>query len=142
MRSIWTKDFVATVYNLVVEKGGPKFHATETPPAQRTVRGGMGTFTATCVTLAFFLQLISAQLERPILDRTGLTGEYDIDTHWTPERQTMSPLTTQPNGEPATEVNDPALTTALDEQLGLKLERTKGPIKTLVIQAVGRPGKN
>jgi uncharacterized protein (TIGR03435 family) len=131
-----------TVYNLAVAKGGPKFHATETPPAQRSVRGGMGSFTATGVTLGFFLQRISAQLERPILDRTGLTGEYDIDMHWTPERQTMSPVTTQAKSEPATEVNDPALTTALDEQLGLKLERSKGPIETLVIQSVERPGRN
>jgi uncharacterized protein (TIGR03435 family) len=54
----------------------------------------------------------------------------------------MSPVASQANGEPATEVNDPALLTALDEQLGLKLERTKGPIETLVIQSVERPGKN
>ena len=102
----------------------------------------MGSFTATGGTLEFFLQRISAQLERPILDRTGLTGEYDIDLHWTPERQTMSPATSQANGEPATEINDPAVATALDEQLGLRLERTKGPIEALVIQAVERPGTN
>jgi len=131
-----------TVYNLVVAKGGPKSQATQTPPEQRSVRGGMGSFTATGVTLEFFLQRVSAQLEGPIFDRTGLTGEYDINLHWTPERQTMSAVTTQANGEPAMEVDDPALTTALDEQLGLKLERTKGPVETLVIQGVERPARN
>ena len=129
------------VYNLVIAKGGPKFQATKSQPAQRSFRGGMGSFTATGVRLEFFLQPIAAQLERPIFDRTGLTGEYDIDLHWTPERQTMSAVTPA-NGESATEVNHPALAAALEEQLGLKLERARGPVEFLVIRLAERPEVN
>ena len=131
-----------TVYNLVVAKGGPKFQPTQTPAAQRQVRGGMGSFTGTGVTMEFFLQRISAQLEGPVLDRTGLTGEYDIDLHWTPERQPLPPVSAPANGETAMTVEDPALTTALADQLGLKLERAKGPVEVLVIQRVERPVGN
>ena len=75
-----------TVLNLVVAKGGPKFRPTTTPPEQRFARGGgMGSFSATGVTLEFFLQRLSAQLQRPIYDRTGLNGQYDIEMHWTPQ---------------------------------------------------------
>ena len=130
-----------TVYNLVVAKGGPKFQTTSTPTAQRFVKGGMGSFSATGVRLEFFLPRVAAQLERPIVDRTGLTGEYDIELHWTPERQANSAVAAQGGGE-LPEVNDPQLSSALEQQLGLRLERTKGPIETLVVQEVVRPGKN
>jgi uncharacterized protein (TIGR03435 family) len=128
-----------TVFNLVVAKGGPKFNPTTTSPEKRFTRGGMGSFSATGVRLEFFLQRLSAQLERPIYDRTGLNGEYDIELHWTPQRLSAS---AQVSGEPSPDGDDPALATALEEQLGLKLERAKGPIETLVIEAAERPGQN
>ncbi len=128
-----------SVFNLVVAKGDPKFRPSTTPPEQRLAGGGMGSFSATGVTLEFFLQRLSAQPERPIDDRTGLNGQCDIEMHWTPQKLSAS---AQMVGEPPSGADDPALTAALEEQLGLKLERTRGPIETLVVEAVERPGQN
>jgi uncharacterized protein (TIGR03435 family) len=64
-----------------------------------------------------------------------LTGKYDIELQWTPERvQLQSPA--------PSEESSPSIFTALQEQLGLKLESAKGPMKTLVIDHVERPSEN
>ena len=68
--------------------------------------------------------MLSGQLGRPVVDATGLTGEYDISLYWIPQRQD-SVAADDPNG--------PDLMAALQQQLGLKLEPKKGPIEVLVI---------
>jgi uncharacterized protein (TIGR03435 family) len=72
---------------------------------------------------------------RLVLDKTGLTGTYDVDLEWTPERVQMQSLATS-------EESPPSIFTALQERLGLKLESAKGPVKTLVIDHVERPSEN
>ena len=66
---------------------------------------------------------------RPVIDRTGLPGEYQIDLQWTTDRTRTDP-------------EFPVLTTALREQLGLKLEATKGPADFLVIDSAQRPRRD
>ena len=126
-----------TIYNMVVAKGGPKLRATATPPGQRTVRGGMGSFTGTGVRMESIRQLTEVRLERPVFDKTGLMGEYDVDLHWTQEVRANQPADDQPLPE-----GNESLITVLADQLGLKLESAKGTIPALVIQAVQRPGTN
>lgn len=71
-------------------------------------------------------------LGRPVVDRSGLTGAYDIDLQWTP---------TGSNGEtPPGDV--PSIFTALQEQLGLKLTPDKDQMQVLVIDQVERPTLN
>jgi len=72
---------------------------------------------------------LSRQLRRPVVDATGLTARYNFELSWTPE---LSPCAD------ATE-NAPAIFTALQEQLGLKLESTKGPSDVVVIDAAEKP---
>ena len=74
-------------------------------------------------------------MQRPVLDKTGLTGRYDIELEWTPERLQMQ-------SAPALDAGPPSIFTALQEQLGLRLESAKGPVKTLVIDHVERPSGN
>jgi len=62
---------------------------------------------------------------RKILDRTGLTGAYDLTLKWDP-----------------TDATGPSLFTAIQEQLGLKLESTKAPVEVLVIDHIERPSEN
>jgi uncharacterized protein (TIGR03435 family) len=69
--------------------------------------------------------------DRVVINRTGLPGRFDVDLQWTPDR-------TQPAGDDA----PPALTTALREQLGLRLEPTTVPMEHLVIDAIERPQEN
>lgn len=75
---------------------------------------------------------------RPVVDRTGLTGDYEFDLTWTPEAlpgpSAESFVRVDPNG--------PSLFTAVQEQLGLKLEATTGPVEVLVIDSAERPTPN
>jgi uncharacterized protein (TIGR03435 family) len=70
-----------------------------------------------------------------VIDRTGLTGNWDVDLTFTPDRLPQR----APGQEPAAfDPNGPFLLTALQEQLGLKLESIQGPIEVLVVDRVER----
>jgi uncharacterized protein (TIGR03435 family) len=68
----------------------------------------------------------------PVVDKTDLKGSFDIELRFTPE--TLGPAPPDACG--------PSLYTALQEQLGLKLESAKGPVEVLVIDSVQRPSEN
>jgi uncharacterized protein (TIGR03435 family) len=75
-------------------------------------------------------------LDRPVVDRTGLSGRYDFDLEWSPDE-------TQFDGNvPPRNPDEPDLFTAMQQQLGLRLEAMKGPIDALVIDQVQRPSEN
>jgi uncharacterized protein (TIGR03435 family) len=79
-----------------------------------------------------------AMLDRPVVDKTGLSGKFDFDLEWAPDE-------TQFGGEvpvASADSPNPPLFTALQQQLGLKLEATRGPIQALVVDAVERPTAN
>jgi uncharacterized protein (TIGR03435 family) len=79
---------------------------------------------------------------RTVLDKTGLSGKYEVTLQWLPEDQ-LSPGTAY--GAQATAApsdSGPSIYTALQEQLGLKLESAKGPVEFLVIDHVERPSEN
>jgi uncharacterized protein (TIGR03435 family) len=67
---------------------------------------------------------------RMVIDKTGLTANYNIDLQWTPVDQDTTPDA------------GPTLFTALEEQLGLKLVPSKGPVDTFVIDHVEKPSEN
>jgi len=74
---------------------------------------------------------------RPVIDRTALTGAFDIDLIWTPDQP---PANTVPGTPlPPIDPNGPSLFTALQEQLGLRLESQRDEVEVLVIDAVARP---
>jgi uncharacterized protein (TIGR03435 family) len=80
---------------------------------------------------------LSYQLGRSVVDKTGLTGNYDFTLKWTPDQApAVSSAGTEANS------SEPSMFTALEEQLGLKLESTKGPVETLVIEHLERPSEN
>jgi bla regulator protein blaR1 len=79
------------------------------------------------------------------LDQTGLTGVYNLSLHWSPEQGAAPtpPAGVSPAGEAAPpDTSGPSLFTALQEQLGLKLEATKGPVEVIVIDHIERPSEN
>jgi uncharacterized protein (TIGR03435 family) len=122
------------VYRLVVARGGPKL-----PPHNDTgtrTRGGCGRLVGRRVTADVIATILSGQLERGVLNRTGLAGEYDILIDFIPD---SGPCRVMPNGDPT---GLPSLYTALQEQLGLKLESANGPVEILVIDRVERPSGN
>jgi uncharacterized protein (TIGR03435 family) len=143
------------VYALVVAKSGPKLHQSTVPVPQngppggpgapRVMMNGRGELTATNATMEPVLNLISRTAGRPVIDKTGLTGRYDFTLKWTPDQsQGMMPGGPRPPGEeaPPQDSSGPSLFTALQEQLGLKLEPQKAPLDVLVVQHVERPTEN
>ena len=90
--------------------------------------------------------MLSQQLHRTVLDKTGLTGKYDLELNWTPD-QGSDPMFKGPEGSPqrgdaAPDSSGPSIFTALQEQLGLRLQSAKGPVETLVIDHVEMPSEN
>ena len=89
-----------------------------------------------------FLQYLAPRVNRVVVDRSGLTGNFDIEVQWTPDQLPPRPpglAADQPirvNGEPI-DPNGPSLFTALQEQLGLKLDATRAPVD--VVDRVERP---
>lgn len=90
---------------------------------------------ATMGELAWVMQ--RSALDRPVVDKTGLPGRYDFDLEWTPDETQFGGNV--PTGNP--DRPKPDLFAAM-QQLGLRLEATKGPIETLVIDRVERPTEN
>jgi uncharacterized protein (TIGR03435 family) len=95
----------------------------------------VGDLSAFNVSMVDFLNFMTrnAGLDRPILDRTGLTGRYDFKLTWTPDDAQGSSM--PPN-------EAPPLYTALQEQLGLKLSATKAPAEVYIVDHVEKPGGN
>jgi uncharacterized protein (TIGR03435 family) len=101
-------------------------------------------------TLAEFSKLLDLVLDRPIIDKTGITGRFDVHLEFALDEGTpglRGPLAHGggPGGDPSAAPSDPAgpsIFTALQEQLGLKLVRAKGPREFLVIDHVERPSEN
>jgi len=126
------------VYDLVVASTGAKLTATSSSPAPPVtpsghamihvrVEGHDGTleFSAKDASPAVLGALLSENLDRRVVDKTGLTGLYDIDLH-------------VPQGQTSAE----DISAALEDQLGLKLERAQAPVDVLVIEQIDKPAEN
>jgi uncharacterized protein (TIGR03435 family) len=100
---------------------------------------GPASFAAGSTTLTELARLLSQRVNRVVVDKTGLTGRYDFNVEFTPDQ--MPPQGAQLNGAPfpAIDPNGPSIFTALQEQLGLKLESGRGPVEMLVIDSVEPP---
>jgi uncharacterized protein (TIGR03435 family) len=79
-------------------------------------------------------------LDRPVVDKTGISGRYDVALNWTVDDFQASRLNGFPTPLDRTEVPD--LFTAIQEQLGLRLESTKGSVEVIVIDHVEKPSEN
>jgi len=85
----------------------------------------------------FAAMMQRAVLDRAVVDQTGLPGTYDFDLEWTPDENQFSG-----NLPRSVESTRPSLFVAMQEQLGLRLEATRGPVSALVIDRVERPSEN
>ncbi len=138
------------VYALVVAKGGPKFQASLPPdadsregskvPAPKRPPCPAGVL---CYQDYLSMGRLAAWLsdsrgvDRPVIDQTGLEGGYYIKIQWAPEQRQAEIGSAASLGPPG-----PDIFAALQQQLGLKLKPTKGPVETLVIEHIERPSEN
>ena len=126
------------VYELVVAQGGPKIRLADNqppppPPLSSGVargtyfiggnRAGMG-FEGNAIPLDRLVNILSTETGRTVIDKTGLQGLYDMQMEWTPDSSRIP------------------LTTAMEEELGLRLQAATGAVEVLVIDSVQKPLEN
>lgn len=132
------------VYELVVGKNGPKLTANAGEPGPM-IRMGRGQLNGKKVSMTMLARQLSQQLGRTVIDKTDLKGEYDFTLEWTPEPgQGGGPFGGPPPADaiPAADSSGPTLFTAVQEQLGLRLESQKGPVQMLAIDSISKPTEN
>ncbi len=144
------------IYALTVGQGGPKLKPDEArsggdpwiePKADFDGANGRlkNTWHATFASMDFFAWRLSAMMDRPVVNQTNLTGSYDFDLAFTQELAPRSPDTPAGavflGGGPA-DASNSTIVEAIRQQLGLKLERQKGPVEILVIDQAEKPIEN
>ena len=131
------------IYELTVAKGGAKLkaaaHPDDPPYLVGVVYPGKIEVPATGVTMDDFVAMLQrATLDRPTVNKTGLEGKYDFTLDWAPdESQYGGEIPRAPDDAP-----QPPLFTAVQEQLGLKLEAKRGDVNAMVIDQVEKPIAN
>lgn len=123
-----------TAYALTVAKNGPKMK--ESAPGM--IKRSPGQIVSKGVQMGTFVRFLGVDVGRPVTDRTGLSGIYEFTLDWTPDR----PASAAPGIEAANDPTGPTIFTAIEEQLGLRLESRKMPVDTLVIDRVEKPSDN
>jgi uncharacterized protein (TIGR03435 family) len=124
-----------SIYALTLAKGGPKLSKNTTAREGEPHGSGGGdaerSFKFSNYTMSDFSLELQFFADKPVVDQTGLTGGYDFTLNWTEDDGQQQPADAPPG-----------LFTAIQEQLGLKLEAKKGPADVLVIDDVARPSAN
>jgi len=145
------------IFELVVArqdgKLGPQLRRSTTdcsgPPTPGTVAGpggcgitrNLGRIRGGGFPLSAFTNTLSQPMQRVVVDRTGLTGNWDFEVTFTPD-QSQLPPGIPPGQLPDVDPNAPSLVTAIEEQLGLRLRPARGPVEVLVVDRVERPTEN
>jgi len=137
-----------TVYALVVGKNGSKLNPHTGEPAQPEERFQMrpGSLSVKQLGIAALVRQLTLQVGRTVIDKTGLTGVYDFTLKWTPEPGQGGPesigLPPDPQLPPPSDSNGPSIFTALQEQLGLRLDAKKGSVDIIVVDRAEKPDEN
>ncbi|HVW12110.1 MAG TPA: TIGR03435 family protein [Bryobacteraceae bacterium] len=119
------------VYSLTVAKSGAKLTGHQGGGDTSThISNGRDrvSVTSTNISMTSFAGLLGRRLDRMVIDKTGLSGSYDVSVDWAPEA--------------STDTDEASIFTALQDQLGLKLESGKAPVEIIVIDGLERPGDN
>lgn len=116
------------MYSLVVAKGGAKIHPVEAGQSKTTARPGH--FEATKINMQKLADVMARQAGLPVTDATGLEGVYDFMLDWSPEADLRM---TSGDSATAAASGGASFFTAIQEQLGLRLESGKGPVEILVV---------
>jgi uncharacterized protein (TIGR03435 family) len=124
----------APAYLLEVAKNGPKLEKAETGGSSTS--NGRGNIEVKATTLERFAEVLSRQMDLPVVDRTGLEGIFNMKLQWTPESKPAKPEDGSPR-EPGLSVF-----TAIQEQLGLRLRVQKAPVEMLVVDHAEKPSEN
>ena len=122
-----------TAYALVVAASGPKIHAVEL--GEKKEYWGIGTLKGESVPMTLLAQMLAARLHGPVEDKTGLPGVFNFTLTWTPDDVPSGPPSASGASIPDRR-EGPSVFSAVQEQLGLKLEARKIPTQILVVDHV------
>ncbi len=133
-----------SVYALVVGKSGSKLIPNN--GTGKDTRSAWGSFSVQKGSAAALAHQLSLQLGRTVIDKTELKGEYDFKLEWQPEPgqgvlETLG-LPADPRPSPPADTNRSSIFTAVQDQLGLRLEARKGPVEIIVIDHAEKPSEN
>jgi uncharacterized protein (TIGR03435 family) len=137
-----------SVYAITVAGGGPKMAISKAAPNDPQGFGfrGLGDLSVINMNMKdFAMGMQSAVTDKPVVDQTGLKDRYDFKLKWTPDDsqfaqfRTALPITPPKTDDPNA---PPSLYTAIQEQIGLKIEATKAPDDVIVIDHVEKPSAN
>lgn len=156
LQTMLTDRFVLTIhrepkdvagYALTVNKNGAKLH----PPEERTQTGmmlgrsrttGQRTLHGTSATTHDLASILADLLGKPVEDATALAGKFDFSMEWTPDPVSEVNLRKDVPAPPPSDQAGPTIFTAMQEQLGLKLETKKLPVSAIVIDHAEKPSAN
>lgn len=154
------------VLALVIAKGGPKLKqapppdpqagpaAPSAPPApgqpftarpgqtMMMMNNGLAVLASNGVPISNLVNMLSLQLGQQVADQTGLKGTYQYTLQFTPQGGGLGGMPPPPGSDASSDNNTASIFTALQEQLGLKLESTKGQIDTITIDRIEQPSEN
>jgi uncharacterized protein (TIGR03435 family) len=125
------------VYELVMAKGGAKMKPSadqkDTGGGDMSINGSRTQIkiAGQKVPMASLAKALSSRVDRTVIDKTGLTGNFDLDLIWSKDESPDSGAETLPD-----------IFTAIQEQLGLKLQPAKGPVETLIVDHAAMPSEN
>lgn len=135
---------VFPIYVLEVGKGGSKLKPSAAAPTDQpalisTVYEARIVMPARNASMADFTSVLQrAVLDRPVVDKTGLAGRYDFNLEWAPdESQFNGDVGAAPSDAP-----EPPFFTAIEQQLGLRLVATRGPVDAIIVDHAERPSPN
>jgi uncharacterized protein (TIGR03435 family) len=152
------------VFFLTVARGGPKLHSfvagsctphdtslsNPLPPGQSYCKSSMSpssspaSIEAQGTTLDNFSEMLFAFLGRPVFNKTGIAGRFDIRIEFSKEGTRFAPLRPMGPADGSSPASEPTVSifSAVQGELGLKLEPAKGPVETFVIDHIERPAGN
>jgi uncharacterized protein (TIGR03435 family) len=107
-----------------------------------TIGGGPGRLIANAVTVDVLARVLGGRVGRTVVDETGLSGSFDVDLVFSQELTSPLPGGRDPDDRPAATADAPSIFTAVQEQLGLRLESARGPVDVLVVDKAERPTEN
>lgn len=127
-----------SVYELTVDSRGLKL-AASAEDTKLTLDGGNGCARGTKVTMEVLSQFLSMQVGRTAIDRTSISGAYDLTLTWVPDTNATQ---SSPDNPRVPDTSGPSIFAAVQEQLGLKLVSRRGPVPSIVIEHAERPTEN
>ena len=119
-------------YELKVAAGGPRLQPSSPDKPRGQTRSMLGDLIVEKMRMTSLANILEFDLERPVIDRTGLAGEYDFKLEWARESARSVP----------DQAGKPSIFTALQEQLGLRLESARSPVEVMVIENATQPSEN